>query len=53
MARIAKASLLSKIEYRTAIRYLLLKVKKSGKEIHAELVDVYGSYSPSHGQVKF
>ena len=26
---------------------------KTGKEIHGELADVYGSYAPSYAQVKF
>ena len=42
----------SKIEYRAVIRYLYLK-GKTGKEIHDELADVYGSSAPSYAQVKF
>ena len=42
----------SKIEYRAVIRYLYLK-GKTGKEIHSELADVYGSTAPSYAQVKF
>ena len=45
----AKACFLSKVEYRAVIRYLYLK-GKTGKEIHGELADVYGS---SYAQVKF
>ena len=36
----------------TVIRYLYLK-GKTGKEIHGELADVYGSSAPSYAQVKF
>ena len=43
---------LSKIEYCAVIRYLYLK-GKTGKEIHGELADVYGSSAPSYAQVKF
>ena len=39
-------------EYRAVIRYLYLK-GKTGKEIHGELADVYGSSAPSYAQVKF
>ena len=42
----------SKVEYRAIIRYLYLK-GKTGKEIHGELADVYGSSAPSYAQVKF
>ena len=42
----------SKVEYRAVIRYLYLK-SKTGKEIHGELADVYGSSAPSYAQVKF
>ena len=42
----------SKAEYRAVIRYLYLK-DKTGKEIHGELADVYGSSAPSYAQVKF
>ena len=37
---------------RTVFRYLYLK-GKTGKEIHGELADVYGSSAPSYAQVKF
>ena len=52
MASDAKACFSSKVEYRAVIRYLHLK-GKTGKEIHCELVDVYGSSAPSYAQVKF
>ena len=52
MASDAKACFSSKVEYRTVIRYLCLK-GKTGKEIHGELADVYGSSAPSYAQVKF
>ena len=42
----------SKVEYRAVIRYLYLK-GKTGKVIHGELADVYGSSAPSYAQVKF
>ena len=42
----------SKVEYRAVIRYLYLK-GKTGKEIHNELADVYGTFAPSDAQVKF
>ena len=48
----AKACFSSKVEYRAVIRYLYLK-GKTGKEIHGELADVYGSSAPSYAQVKF
>ena len=48
----AKACFSSKVEYRAVIRYLYLK-GKTGKEIHGELADVYGSSVPSYAQVKF
>ena len=35
----------------TGIRYLYLK-GKTGKGIHGELADVYGSWAPSYAQVK-
>ena len=38
--------------HRAVIRYLYLK-GKTGKEIHGELSDVYGSSAPSYAQVKF
>ena len=52
MASDAKACFLSKAECRAVIRYLYLK-GKTGKEIHGELADVYGSSVPSYAQVKF
>ena len=52
MASDAKACFSSKVEYRAVIRYLYLK-GKSGKEIHGELADVYGSSAPSYARVKF
>ena len=52
MASEAKACFSSKVEYRAVIRYLYLK-GKTGKEIHAELANVYGSSAPSYAQVKF
>ena len=52
MASDAKACFSSKVEYRTVIRYLYLK-GKTGKEIHGELADVYGSSASSYAQFKF
>ena len=52
MAGDAKACFSSKVEYTAVIRYLYLK-GKTGKEIHSELADVYGSSAPSYAQVKF
>ena len=52
MASDAKACFSSKVEYRAVIWYLYLK-GKTGKEIHSELTDVYGSSVPSYAQVKF
>ena len=52
MASDAKACFSSKVEYRAVIRYLYLK-GKTGKEIHGELADVYGSSATSYVQVKF
>ena len=52
MASDAKACFSSKVEYRDVIRYLYLK-SKTGKEIHGELADVYGSSAPSCAQVEF
>ena len=52
MASDAKACFSSKVEYRAVIRYLYLK-GKTGKEIHGELADVYGSSAPYCAQVKF
>ena len=51
MASHAKVSFSSKVEYR-AVPYLYLK-GKTGREIHGELADVYGSSAPSYAQVKF
>ena len=48
----AKVSFSTKVEYRTVIRYLYLK-GKTGREIHCELTNVYGSSAPSYAQVKF
>ena len=52
MATDAKACFSSKVEYRAVIRYLYLK-GKTGKEIHGELTNVYGSSASSYAQVKF
>ena len=52
MASDTKACFSSKVEYRAVIRYLYLK-GQTGKEIHGELADVYGSSAPSYAQVKF
>ena len=52
MASDAKACFSSKIEYCAVIRYLYLK-GKTGKEIHGELADVYGSSALAYSQVKF
>ena len=52
MASDAKACFSSKAENRDVIRYLYLK-SNTGKEIHGELADVYGSSAPSYAQVKF
>ena len=52
MASDAKACFSSKVQYLAIIWYLYLK-GKSGKEIHVELADVYGSSAPSYAQVKF
>ena len=46
MASDAKACFSSKVEYCAVIRYLYLR-GKTGKEIHGELADVYGSSAPS------
>ena len=51
MASDAKACFSSKVEYRAVIRFLLKG--KTGKEIHGEFADVYGSSAPSYAQVKF
>ena len=52
MASDAKSCFSSKVDYHAVIRYLYLK-GKTGKEIHVELADVYGSSAPSYAQVKF
>ena len=52
MASDAKVCFSSKVEYRAVIRNLYLK-SKTGKEMHGELADVYGSSAPSYAQVKF
>ena len=52
MASDTKACFSCKVEYRVVIRYLYLK-GKTGKEIHGELANVYGSSAPSSAQVKF
>ena len=51
MASDAKACFSSKVECRAVIRYLYIK-SKTGKEIHAELANVYGFSAPSNAQVK-
>ena len=48
----AKACFSSKAEYRAVIRYLYLK-GKTGKKIHGELANFYGSSASSYAQVKF
>ena len=52
MARNAKVSFSSKVEYRAVIRYLYLK-GKTGQEIHCELTNVFGSSAPLYAQVNF
>ena len=52
MASDAKACFSSKVDYRAVIRYLYLK-GITGKEIHGELANVYGSSAPSYALVKF
>ena len=52
MASDAKACFSSKVEYHAVIRFLYLK-GKTGKEIHGELADVYGSSASSYALVKF
>ena len=52
MASDAKACFSSKVEYRAVIWYLYLK-GKTGKEIHDEVTNVYGSSASSYAQVKF
>ena len=47
MASDAKACVSFKVEYCAVIRYLYLK-GKTGKEIHGELADVYGSSATSY-----
>ena len=42
----------TEVEYRAVIWYLYLK-GKTGKEIHSELANVYGSSALSYAQVKF
>ena len=52
MASDAKACCSSKVEYHAVIRYRYLYLKdKSGKEIHGQLADVYGSSAPSYAQI--
>ena len=48
----AKACSSSKVEYGAVIRYFYWK-GKTGKEIHCQLADIYGSSAPSYAQVKF
>ena len=50
MASDAKACFSSKFEYRAVIRNLYLK-GKTGKEIHGELANVYGSSAPSYAHI--
>ena len=52
MASDAKACFSSKVESCAVIRYLYLK-GKTGKKIHGELADVYGSSAPSYALGKF
>ena len=52
MAGDAKACFSSKVDSRPVILYLYLK-GKTGKEIHGELANVYGTSAPSYAQVKF
>ena len=47
-----KACFSSKVECRAVIGYLYLN-GKTGKEIHSDSADVYGSSAPSYAQVKF
>ena len=47
MASDAKACFSSKVEYCAVIPYLYLR-GKTGKEIHGELANVYGSSAPSY-----
>ena len=48
----AKACFSAKVEHRAVIPYLYFK-GKTGKEIHGELADIYGSSAPAYAQVKF
>ena len=52
MASDAKVCFSSEVEYHAVIQYSYLK-GKTGKEIHSELANVYGSSAPSYAQVKF
>ena len=52
MAVNAKACFSPKVECRGVIQYLYLK-GKTGKEIHSESADVYGSSATSYVSVKF
>ena len=52
MASDANACFSSEVGYLAVIRYLYFK-GKTGKEIHGELADVYGSSAPSYAKVKF
>ena len=48
----AKTCFSSKGEHRAVFWYLYL-IGKTGKKVHGELADVYGSSVPSYAQVKF
>ena len=52
MASDAKTCFISKVEYHAVIQYLYLK-GKTGKEIHGEIADIYGSSALSYAHVKF
>ena len=52
MASDTKACFISKVEYLAVIRSLYLE-GKTGKKIHGELADVYGSFALSYAQVRF
>ena len=52
MASDAKVCSSSKVEYHAVIRYLYCK-GETGKEIHSEIANGYGSSAPSYAQVKF
>ena len=53
MSNMASDAIFSpKVQYHATIQYLYLK-GKTGKEVHSELADVYGSSAPSYAQVKF